>query len=308
MKLRFLLCLTLAACGGFSQTPIPGSATLPFDSHTLAQGRLSGHDDKVKGPLLYVGDSTLVRVYSYPRGKFAGTLKPSNQVSGMCSNSVTGDFFLVEFIDIVEYAHDGWSPINTLQYPGHSAWSCAVDPRSGDLAVTDFDYPQVLVYPGGTGTPKTYGNLPGFHNSGDCAYDNRGNLYVAGGGESHQFVLDEISKRGAAFNVRLRSTPPTSPNAYAGLQWDGAHVLLSDGAQNLYRLKVAGHKGTVTGQVTLNGAAGVDEFWLENNEVIVPNDSQSVVQFYNYPAGGDPIKTLTGFHYPRGAAVSVAPK
>jgi hypothetical protein len=44
------------------------------------------------------------------------------------------------------------------------------------------------------------------------------------------------------------------------------------------------------------------------SSVIAPDDCQSNVKFYKYPTGGSATKTLSGFQYPVGALVSLAPK
>jgi hypothetical protein len=45
--------------------------------------------------------------------------------------------------------------------------------------------------------------------------------------------------------------------------------------------------------------------WTIGKVVIAPNELKSNVEFYDYPAGGKPTKTLTqGFDSPYGSAIS----
>ena len=260
--------------------------------------------------LLYVNDPKLVRVYTYPKGKLVGTLKQTYFPDGLCADPNTGDVFLTEQSEIVEYAHGGTTPINILSFPGGGAYSCSVDPRSGNLAVTDSGYPAAFyVYPNASGTPQKYGDLPELHTAAYCVYDDRGNLYVTGYTLS-DFALDELSNKGALFAVALGATE-TTPSGSSGAQWDGKALVLSDGAQNLYRFKIVRHNGVLVGQATLDDAESVSGMWLDGNRLIVPNDGPSYngdVQFYDYPAGGAPVKTMTGFYRPFGSTVSVVPR
>lgn len=263
-----------------------------------------------KEDLLYVSDPPVVRVYAYPNGKLVGTVKPSQHAGNMCASSATGNVFFVEINQIEEYAHGGTVPIKTLNFPDNDAFWCAVDPRSGNLAVTDASYNGgVYVYPHASGTPKLYEAPPGLDEGTiACVYDDRGNLYVTGGATN--FALGEISNKGKGFAIPLGATP-TEPAWQPGVQWDGKDIVLSDGAQSLYQFKIDRHNGVLVGQATLDDAESVSGMWLDGDRLIVPNDGPSYhgdVQFYDYPAGGAPMKTMTGFYRPFGATVSVAPK
>lgn len=309
MTVRVLLCLLLAGCAG-SQ---PGSATAFAPNPEGVASRTGARSwmlpEAKNQDLLYVSDPPLVRVYTYPRGKLVGTLKPSQQAGNMCASSATGNVFFVEINQIEEYAHGGTVPIETLNFPDNAAFWCAVDPSSGNLAVTDSAYNGgVYVYPRASGTPKLYEAPPGLDEGTiACVYDDRENLYVTGGATS--FALGEISNKGKGFAIPLGATP-TEPAWQPGVQWDGKDIVLSDGAQNLYRFKIVRHNGVLAGQATLGDAQSVFGMWLDGDRLVIPNDYryQGSVQFYAYPAGGEPTKTMTGFYRPFGTTVSAAPK
>lgn len=258
--------------------------------------------------LLYVSDPPIVRVYEYPRAKLVGTIKPAQQAGNLCASAATGDVFFVELSQIEEYAHGGTEPIQTLKFPDYDAFWCAVDARSGNLAVTDAAYNGgIYVYPNASGTPKLYPSPPGVGGPDACVYDDRGNLYVTGGSPS--FALGEISKTGKEFAIPLGTTP-TEPAWQPGVQWDGADIALSDGAQNLYRFKIVRHTGVLDSQATLGDATSVFGMWVDGARLIIPNRHQyrGSVQFYAYPGGGAPTKTMNGFYAPFGVTVSAASK
>jgi hypothetical protein len=108
MIVRLLLCLVLAGCVG---------TALPFNTASPGQRQTARADGKQQ-MLLYVADERLARVYSYPRGKLVGTLQESNWIEGICANADTGDVFFVEVKQVVEYAHGGSTPVETLPIPG----------------------------------------------------------------------------------------------------------------------------------------------------------------------------------------------
>lgn len=94
--------------------------------------------------LLYVSDQDApgkLLAFSYPQGELVGEVTvPSDYPGGLCSDSV-GDVFVTTFGPysqsyVYEYAHGGTEPIATLVDPGDSN-GCAIDPKTGNLAVTN---------------------------------------------------------------------------------------------------------------------------------------------------------------------------
>jgi hypothetical protein len=146
----------LAGCGG-SQPPIGAPGVIPQTS-TIAT-----HADRGKSwmlpeakteDLLYAssqsGPPTYYRptvwVFSYPQGKLVGKLMgfaPSAQLYGLCTDR-KGDVFVTGWgtgtvlqSQIYEFAHGGTQLKATLNDPG-SAFGCAIDPTTGNLAVTNY--------------------------------------------------------------------------------------------------------------------------------------------------------------------------
>jgi hypothetical protein len=67
---------------------------------------------------------------------------------------------------------------------------------------------------------------------------------------------------------------------------------------------ISGH--TIIGKTKLDGTCLVRQFYIDGGVVIAPNSCKSKgnVLIYNYPSGGAPIETLSGFTAPYAAVVS----
>jgi hypothetical protein len=143
----------IAGCGG-SQPPIgaPGAdVNRPVYQKPRSAAAKPGRN------LLYasthVGE---VYVFNYPSGEYLNSLVPgTTDIGGLCTDTV-GDVFVAtrdgyEGI-IYEYAHGGTSPVRTLSEYGYSAYTCAVDPTTGSLAV--FSYAQVRMLLRSIPTPR----------------------------------------------------------------------------------------------------------------------------------------------------------
>jgi hypothetical protein len=89
-----------------------------------------------------------------------------------------------------------------------------------------------------------------------------------------------------------------------GVQWDGKHVAVGDQYGPIYQFDIKGTKGTEVGSTPLNQETQIVQFWIQNGKVIGPNEHSANVMLWDYPAGGSPIKTLSGPG--EGATVSLA--
>ena len=304
----------LAGCGG-SQPPIgapgatPQSRAVPADAERRGSWMLP---DAKSGDLLYVIDGSLVRVFTYPGGQLVGTIQHLNSPVGACADP-NGDVFIVESLNINEYAHGGTQPIATLSNPSGYGFGCAVDPTTGNLAVVNdgsrYVSTEVLIYPNASGVPVGYA-VPHIGSAFNCVYDGRGNLFVQGASDFSQDppnALDELFKGGSTFfNVRLKTSVGdfTGPT---GLQWDGKHIVIGDQSPDAYQYKIRGRIGRREGEMAFNDASYVYQFWLQGHRIIVPSPATKHVFIYDYPAGGDPIETIP-VTFPEAATVSLAPK
>ncbi len=279
--------------------------------------------------LLYVAEEygpASVSVYSYPQGMLVGTLSGLESPIGDCVDKA-GNVFIVNFNtpsgagSVVEYAHGGTHPIQTLTYPKAYFEGCAADPITGDLAVTEREQTSqnggILVYPGATGSPTKYVHkrvkAPGY-----CAYDNAGNLYFDGTNVTTGNVqLAELPKSKKHFiDIMLRKRIESSLYGVGGVQWDGTYVVIGEGRTasprhvhiQVYRISVNGSIGKLVGTTVLGGAhANMNfQFWIQGGTIISPYGSVSAderkersatvrngdnkIGLWTYPGG---MRTLT---------------
>lgn len=339
------LTLGLSACGGLGSAPPTGvtsvqghvsshavlprlqnltGAAAPFvlDAIPGEPGRSWMLPEAKSETLLYVSDidANRVDVYSYPKLKAVGQLSADMlSPDGLCTDA-QGDVFVVmntpNVNDVVEFAHGGTTPIQTLQDPGQIAISCSVDPVTGNLAVTNvenisYGAGSISIYPKATGYPTNYADskmaAPYF-----CAYDDKGNLYVdglAGGPSDGPFELAEIPKGKSTFTpVTLKDTTINFPG---DLLWDGKYLDVADqeyavngsvltGA--IYR--TTGAAGKVVSKDVLANSDDLLQYFTVGSDVIGANYYGGLVAFWQYPTGGKEIKTITGFNAPIGIALS----
>ncbi len=223
-----------------------------------------------------------VSVYTYPGGALVGSLTNANENPiGDCVDKA-GDVFIVNLDldtgkfgpgDVVEYRHGGTRPIETLN-PGGEPTGCAVDPTTGDLAVTRNK--SVLVYPHAKGPPANYYNLhmDGYYY---CGYDGRGDLFVNGyDRSSNTYQLAELPVGQKHLTLLTFSKRPRIRLILGGIQWDGKHVVIGNGEtvkySSVYRLAIIGTKARILDSTTLEhgGFPGSTQFWIEGDTIIAP--------------------------------------
>jgi hypothetical protein len=268
-------------------------------------------------PLLYVSDigAEDVDVLSYPGGKQVGTLTGFKEPAGVCTDR-KGDVFIADGGNnrIVEYAHGGTTPIATLQGGGPGTpLGCSVDPKSGNLAVTNFtsepsESGSVMIYTKARGAPQRYNAL---YKTYFCAYDNGGNLYVNGFATNGRVALIEFAKgQSSVTQVGL----DTDSGWAGGLAWNGKHLLMGDPIADkyvpsrppnaIYVLSIVSDIATLEQTMPLGGGEDVIEFAVRGKTAIAADASNGDVGYYPFPQGGNPTKTLTGFYEPLGVAIS----
>jgi DNA-binding beta-propeller fold protein YncE len=264
--------------------------------------------------LLYLSDGGgYVYVYAYPGGKLEGTLTGFSLPQGECVDGA-GDVFITNtnLSQILEFAHGGTQPIATLNDPGEYPDGCAIDPTTGDLAVTNLSAygsgqtNSVSIYSSAQGTPTLYTD-PDIYFMFFCAFDNKGDLFVDGqhfGGAGHGFQLAELPKGSSTFtNIAM----PVVVDFPGGVQWDGKYVAVGDQeADVIYHVRVVGITATVVGTTALTGGLDVVQFWIQRDNVVGPDYLSSDAGLWKYPAGGSEIKTFAdpdGFA--EGSAISL---
>jgi hypothetical protein len=212
-----------------------------------------------------------------------------------CSD-VDGNVFITQWGSdsqggkIVEYAHDGASPINTLTLPVfQKPQACSVDPTTGNVAavaITAGGPDNISIWVGGQGNPQTYSDSL-FENYGYCAYDNDGNLYIDGTDTSGRFIVATLRKGSSTF-----TTLSLKPQIDYGfdLQWRGKYLVI--GALGLvYQVQLSGSSGKVVRTIHLRKDR-VTQFWIEGHllAAAVPvkgrGHGPKVVALWRYPQGG----------------------
>ena len=291
--------VVISGCAGRSP-----SGSLPGVLKQAPQHRFNAKN----GELLYTMGPGPSHIFTYPGGKLVASFdRTGNSLEGMCADR-SGNVYVVESPTIYEYAHGGTTPIRSI--PNVDAWSCAVDPTTGNLAVTIIGWfqqaPYLAVYTRASGTPAAY-PLVTMTRPYNCVYDDKGNLFLQGvlNERGSPNILDELPKgANSLVNIELDTTV-ADVGGPTGIAWDGKNVVLGDTAQDAYRFKIEKSKGTLVGQTTFNGVQTVYQFWLRGSLILVTDERSEDVNFYKYPAGGNATKIVSAGA--DDAAVSVSP-
>ncbi len=306
----------LAGCGG-SQPPTGAPGAMPQSSVTA---RVVKPDRSWMLPgaknedLLYVGGNNgYVTVYSYPQGKQVGALKNPHFFlpAGECTDKAGDVFITDEGADLIfEYRHAGTKAVETLQSAAGDPAGCAIDPTTGNLAVTSLGRASggnVAIYSHAKGTPTTYTD-PNIYSYFWCGYDPHGDLFVNGQAYNPKpFELAELPKGSSTFTDISLDHKIDFPS---GVQWRGKYLVLGDQAEtDVYQFSISGSVGTLVKAIALDDWNGVEQFQIDGDRVIGGNGggTSQAVRFYDYPAGGEPTKTITrGIGGPQGLTVSKA--
>src|SRR5579862_2898865 len=181
--------LLLMGCQGTKLTPQPQpfSAAGSWIRHTATQG-----------PLVYAsGSFEDVFIYDFS-GNQVGQLGGFFDPGGLCSDA-SGDVYITDGEQGLIYAYPAGAslPDDVIDDRPEQPISCAVDPTTGNLAVTNdlsLSSGNVAIYaPGSDSKPTTYA-APNMTSYAFAAYDPSGNLYVDGGGTKDAFELAVLYK------------------------------------------------------------------------------------------------------------------
>jgi hypothetical protein len=293
----------LAGCGGWQGGP-PNAATISAPQSGPAS-RSWVNPSASGGDLVYLAVYKEVLVYSYPGGKHVGTLTGVNAVA-LCSD-ISGNVWVIESHShnhsiLLKYAHDGSKPIASLLLNDH-ADACSVDPSSGNLAAGTSNS-NVAVWSNGEGSPTLYSTSAFFKEVSTISYDGSGDLYMrSSSGRESGAWLPRDGMAVMQFHI-------TNLGSYG---WDGRYFVI--GPANGYTDKLTlyqlhGGNGKVAGEVSLKNCAPNfgRSFSIAGSELAVSCgiDETNSLNYYNYPKGGNPIKSIvpgeTG-----SVAISVAP-
>jgi hypothetical protein len=263
-----------------------------------------------RGVHFFISDAAdeTVDVFGYKSLTQTGQITGLNEPQGMCDNkrmvwlADTGDS------DLIHYNATG-KMIGTLSDAGQYPSGCAVD-RQDDLAVANTisssgGSGSVSIWKHARGNPRNY-PLPGGGRVYCLAYDPHGNLFVDGSNASGSFVLYELPKGGSTF-VPITVVGATI-NFPGNLQYAYDALTIgdqsgSDGHSFLYQAHITGRKAVVDGTTEFDDAVDAVQVCITPfATAIVADAGSATVQIYAYPAGGNPIHTISGFGQPIGCA------
>jgi hypothetical protein len=302
--LAFTLGAVLVGCGAPPSGLNPSMASSESSETRFA---------RAGGDLLYVANGGHVVFFTFPQGKQVGELSLTGSPTSVCSDTAGNVWVPVGVgrfrFRLYEFAHGGTRPIATIDVPKRkTANGCGVDPVTGDLAVPNSyggtGRGSVLVWAGArSGKPKSYS--VGM-NPTACAYDDRGNLLVTGWADSDGYFFAELARGANKFtNVTL-----TKHTFYAGgVQWDGKYFAVA--AQEalhaaVYRVRVSASKGQIVQTIRSKEFPLGAWIWVKGSTLVSTQRSKDrrLIGVWNYPAGGTPKESFSGFQYPGGLTVS----
>ncbi|HEX3370402.1 MAG TPA: hypothetical protein VHS56_12550 [Candidatus Cybelea sp.] len=257
--------LLFAGCGGSSST-----ATLPQGPSSIHQ--TAQHGKSGSGDLIYAaGSNGKSYVMTYPEGKLVGTI--AGTAVDACSDGV-GNVYLTTSNGVEEFPHGATTPSATFEVDGASI-GCAVDPTSGDLAVTYYNESGAFlaVFSDGSGQPKVYhANTFLWY----CGYDDQGNLFANYGTENGMGLVELPS--GGSQIVAISVNPPITQ--FPGrIQWDGKQLTIESGngrkrAKGLITVKrvtLSGSTATVVGTTSFGGIKRqAQASWIFHDSIILP--------------------------------------
>ncbi len=304
--------LAVTACSTHAVPPLEQPASVSW----MARGASSA------AKLLYVTDLTTfdVDVYAFPSLAHVGKLTGFKEPQGECTDSA-GDVWIASALNqqIVQYAHGASSPIAKLSDPVGYPVGCAVDPASGDLAVTNHDNfsgaASVLVYRHARGTPVSYSNAVQYYDA-FAAYDAAGDLYVSGASAKNAYALAVLRHGQRSMSIlRVTGGKLYVPGT---VELRNATLVLGDqrcgnrAASCLYEASVSGDTATIRRTTHLLGACDVAQAWVGDGEVAggayACDYRRSTVALWAYPSGGKPQAQAGGVRHPVAAVLSVSSK
>lgn len=291
------LAALICGCGGSPVTPSASFAPAP------AGDAVDGHHPRAwirpgtsSGELLYAQGYSQTEgrdvtfILSYPQGQLVGSIDVDP--AGMCADT-QGNVYLLQSNSATEYAHGGTEPIRTVRVPGATTQACAVDPTTGNLAVTFYcppcGYETLAIFPSGSSKSMRYNSLP----FSTATYDDLGNLFLA----SYQGGIVELPD-GSSQPI------PISLNENIGelgqIQWDGTYVTLQNikPPATISRISINGSTATVVSQSKFGPfMRSIGYSWIAGDGTVTfpfstKGGGTPNLGIWKYPRGTHPMHTL----------------
>lgn len=276
-------------------------------------------DAKTARDLLYVSDAGTfdVNVYRFPSLTLAGRITGLDEPQGECSDAA-GNVWIANSLaqEMLEFTRGATRPIGALADPVGFPVGCAIDPASGNLAVTNLEdfsgAGSVLVYKNAGGAPTTYANRNLYYYYFD-GYDRKGNLYVSGITRSKSYGLALLPRKDTSMSlVTIEGGEIYFPGTVA---WVGSTLVLGDqkceklARSCFYELSVSGKTARIGSMISLKGACDVAQAWVGSTRLAGGNYAycgkrRSSADVWAYPSGGSPTARAAGLAMPIGATLS----
>ncbi len=238
--------------------------------------------------LLFISDISAddVYIFTMPAMTLKATITGFDEPQGMCSDT-SGNIWITNTgtEQILKYSRTG-TLLATLSDSYGYPVGCAVDPATGNLAVTDiFGFGssgagQILVFPGGSGTPTVLTNPDGYYYY-FAGYGPGSSLWVSGQAlSSGNYILSSC-------NTSSCSTIPISGGTIyfpGAVQWDNAA-----GTWVAFDQACGNERAACSYPVSGSGTLGSATTYLNYDGGPVCDLTQAVIAAngYKYVAGGD---------------------
>lgn len=299
---RLVALFLLTACA--AQQPLQPQTVLPSASVLHS------------GPLLYVSSfgNFDVYVYSIPSLNLVERLSGFNEPQGECSDAA-GNLWIANTgtQQMLKFAPLARKPSATLTDSVGYPVGCAVDARTGDLAVTDIfgtsGQGGILIYRNAAGTPKLYADSTEYYYY-FAAYDDKDDLYTSGLTFGNVYSLSLLPRGARSMEtVAIRGATLHYPGSVI---WSESRLLLGDqecrGVKTscLYEGSTSGRSVSIAKSISLTGSCDVAQVAIASSQMFGGDrcsKDESRTQRWTFPAGGKPSKSVAGVKDPIGAAI-----
>jgi len=313
-----LVAVAFAACAGTGQqgaVPSTGTALRSPSREISWMGKGVKEQD-----LLYVSNRDgVVNVYRYWQHTLVGVLTKFKSPLGECSDSA-GNVYIADgqAQKIYEYAHGGTKAIRTLDDSPYLPEGCAVNPKTGDVAVANYGQGyyktgNIAIFRRASGKPLLY-SAASYDHFVACGYDRRGDLLASSTFGSDPYYSDFYYLPKEGVKLLPMDLPGPSRSWYwssgVSVAWDGRYWVVGS-YDTLFRYTInikAYYVSTITLDASINEAAIYHPVEKSHSEQLVGADESATkpaVYYWNYPAGGSHVAEITkGLDRPYGVAVS----
>lgn len=283
-------------------------------------------DAKDEPRLMFASDAGLgdVYIFALPSMTLKGTLTGFSEPQGMCSDN-DGNVYIANTnaTQVLKYSRTGTLLATYSDAYGYPV-GCAVDPATGDLAVTDIygfsGAGQVLVYTKPSSPPKVLTN-PGQYYYYFAGYGPGSSLWESGRDSSGVYMLSGCGASSCS-TIALRGGTIYFPGA---VQWDGTHgtwVVFDQLCGNTtaacsYPVSARGVLGTATNYSDPTGGAVCDliqgDVAADHHKYVVGGDYEycgattTSYDRWGYTGGGNPTAfsaATNTYSVPSGVTVS----